>query len=384
MLRVVLSRPEFVALIGKLQNIVPIKPSIPITANVLLQAQGGQLILSATDLSLSMQASIEAKVLEEGVLALPGRRLFQLVRELTTPVVEIRAEGTASASILAGSSHFKIQGAAPEEFPTFPHLSRELSFTLGAGQLKELLSRTSFSVSRDETKPMLGAVLLQCQAGSVSFMSTDGKRLSRVFTQVHYEGEGVTSHAIPLKVVEEMTHLLDLKEEPVTINLSADKIALEAGPVQFVGKLMAGQYPNVGRIIPQKRETPIALHREELTALLRQLSLFLSKDTTSVRFSLLPGELHLSIDSSEMGEGKVLMPANYSGEPIHVAFNPHYFLDVLRLMKNETVDFHIAGSHQPGLLTDSPTAEFVVMPMRFAEANASAQKEMEYGNLSQQ
>ena len=144
----------------------------------------------------------------------------------------------------------------------------------------------------------------------------------------------------------------------------SDKIAVEASNTILITKLLAGQFPDVSRIIPEKQATPIALHREELISLLKQVSLFTADSSSSVRFSFTTGALHLSANSGEIGEGVVTMPVNYGGEKLEIAFNPYYFLEILRHSKDETVDFSISNAYNPCLITDSSNARFVLMPMR--------------------
>lgn len=366
-MKFLLPKPVLVSLIGKIQNIISPKPALPILANILLEAIDDQLILSATDLTVSMRAHSEVKVVEEGAITLPARRFFQLVRELTAPQVEIHASSPEIAFINAGSSHFKIHGMHKSEFPTLPDFSDGAVFIMSAKALKDLLSRTSFAAARDDSRQVLNGVLLQNQNGQTAFIGTDGKRLAKVQASSVLTGpEGATSYILPLKAVEEMIRLLDVGEDPVKLTLMADKAALEVNSIVLITKLLSGQYPDVSRVIPDKK-TSVALHREELISLLRQVSLFTSESSNSVLFSFTTGNLHLSATSGEIGEGKVNMPVNYAGERLDIAFNPHYFLDILRHSNDETVDFTITDPYNPGLVTDSTSAQFVIMPMRRPE-----------------
>lgn len=364
-MKVIISRLELVALIGKLQSVVAAKPSMPILANILVEAMDDQLIISATDLTVSMRAYAEAKVLEEGAITLPARRFFQLVRELTAPQVEIHATTPEVAMINAGSSHFKIHGMHKSEFPSLPDMAEGLQFPMTSTHLKELLFRSSFAAARDDSRQILNGICLSNASQTATFVGTDGKRLAKIHAEIELPQDQTGSYIIPLKAVEEMIRMLDTKdEEPAKVILTADKIALEFKSTTLISKLLSGQYPDVNRVIPQVQTTPISLHREELISLLRQVSLFLSESSHSVRFTFSDGELHLSATSGEIGEGKVQMPVNYGGEKLEIAFNPSYFIDILRHSKDETVNFNITDSYNPGLITDSSTAQFVIMPMR--------------------
>ncbi len=364
-MKVIISRLELLNLIGKIQNVVPSKPAMPVLANVLIEAMDDQLIISATDLTVSMRVYSQAKVVQEGGITLPARRFFQLVRELTAPQVEIHALSPDVATINAGTSHFKVHGMHKNEFPALPNLSEGTQFSIPTSALKELLSRTAFAAARDDSRQVLNSLLLHNVNQTATFTGTDGKRLARIHSGIILPQEFDGSHLIPLKAVEEIIRMLEIKEEEnATLTLMADKIAIELKSTTLISKLLSGQFPDVSRVIPEKKEQPISLHREELISLLRQVSLFTPDSNSPVRFSFSTGELHLSATSGEIGEGKVNMPVNYAGEKLEIAFNPTFFLDILRHSKDETVQFSISDSYNPGLITDSTTAQFVIMPMR--------------------
>ncbi len=363
-MKLVISRIELASLVAKIQSIVPAKPALPILSNVLLEAVDDQIILSATDLTVSMRAFAEAKIEQEGAITLPAKRFFQLVRELTAEYVEIHAATSDAAYINAGSSHFKMSGMHKSEFPALPDLSGGVGLTLENAVLREMLTRSSFAAARDDNRQVLNGILLQKAGNLAVFVGTDGKRLAKIVTSIESAAESTSSYVLPLKAVEEMVKLLDNKEASSRLTFMPDKIAIEAGSITLISKLLTGQYPDVARVIPKKSEAPIMLHREELISLLRQVALFTSDSSSAVRFAFAPGELHLSAMSGDIGEGKVSMAVNYGGPKLEVAFNPAYFLDILRHSKDETVQFTLADSFNPGLITDSSSAEFVIMPMR--------------------
>ncbi len=364
-MKAIVSQPELAAVVGRIQSIISQKPAIPILANLLIEACDGALWLSASDLTVSVRVSVQAKVLEEGAITLPARRFFQLLRELTMPQITIETNGSEIASIEAGPSHFKIHGMRKSEFPQLPDLTGGLKLDVESSLLKSLLSRTAFAAAaREEDRQMLSGVSIQSQGGVATFIGTDGKRLARLKADVDLSKEAPGSYVIPIKAVEEIVKMLDGKEPSVHLTLMQDKIGVESGRVLLVSKLLSGQYPDVSRVIPKRTPQSISLHREELIALLRQVALFTSESSSSVRFSFSPGSLQLSAMSGEIGEGKVSMPVHYNGPKIDIAFNPGFFLDILRHSEDETVNFDITDPYNPGLITDSTSAEFVIMPMR--------------------
>lgn len=369
-MKAVISKIDLVNLIGKIQSIVAAKPAIPILSNVLIEAVDDQLIVSATDLTVSMRCYVDAKVVEEGSIALPARRFFQLVRELTSPQVKISAQTNEVAEITTGTSVFKINGMNKAEFPALPDLTGSPEIALSSSSLKEMFSKTSFSAAREDSRYMLNGVQVQIANQKATFIGTDGKRLAKTFANVVIDPSITGTYVIPLKAVEEMIKMLDESDTEVHLTLAHDKIALESGSLTLITKLLSGQYPDVERVIPAKLGQNFAIHREELMSLLRQISLFTSETSSSVRFSFETGQLHLAAMSSDIGEGRVSMPVDYAGPKLEIAFNPYFFLDILRHSKDETVRFGLNDPHNPGLITDSTQAIFVIMPMRLNDAPA--------------
>ncbi|HSX26809.1 MAG TPA: DNA polymerase III subunit beta [Chlamydiales bacterium] len=369
-MKAVISKIDLVNLIGKIQSIVASKPAIPILSNVLIEAIDDQLVVNATDLTVSMRCYVEAKVVEEGAIALPARRFFQLVRELTSPQIKISAQTNEIAEITTGTSVFKINGMNKGEFPTLPDLSGSLEIVLRNAILKEMLSKTAFSAAREDSRYMLNGVQVQIAQQKATFIGTDGKRLAKISSAVAIDPSIQGTYVIPLKAVEEMIKMLDDSDTQVSLNLAHDKVSLESGPLTLITKLLSGQYPDVERVIPAKIGQNFAIHREELMSLLRQISLFTSETSSSVRFSFETGQLHLAAMSNDIGEGRVSMPVDYSGPKLEIAFNPFFFLDILRHSKDETFRFGLNDPHNPGLITDSTQALFVIMPMRLNDAPA--------------
>jgi DNA polymerase-3 subunit beta len=365
-MKVSISRTELVNLIGKIQSVVPSKPAIPILSNILIEAVDSQLIVSATDLTVSMKAFIDARVFKEGSITLPARRFFQLVRELTTPIVELEIQDSGIAIITSGSSHFKLHGMNKAEFPALPDFSSASHFTVESALLKDMLSRTAFAAAKDDSRQILNGIYTEVLDNVLTFIGTDGKRLAKVYNEIPFEAAKKTHFVIPLKAVEEMIRILD-DDQKAKFTMMPDKVALEVGSLCLITKLLAGQYPDVGRIFPDKTSMKVInLHKEELTTLLRQVSLFTSELSHSVRFTFQSGQLKLQAVSNDIGEGKVSMPVDYSESKLDIAFNPYFFIDILKHCKDETASFGVTDSYNPGLITDSSSAQYVIMPMRLS------------------
>lgn len=362
-MKFVISRNELSNLIRKIQNVVPQNAPIPILSHFLIEAEDDQLIFTATDLTVGTRCSIPAKIYEKGSLSIPSKRFFQLVRELTDQNIEVAAADSEMAEIKAGSSRFRLHGMDKEEYPALPDLKEAAKFTLPSAELKEMFYRTAFAVSKEDNRYVLTGVLMQIENGRAIFVGTDGKRLAKTEIEIPLPSEFSGEFILPLKAVDEMMKILG-DEETATVYLTDDKVAVESGNTLLVTKLLSGDYPDFEQVIASESEVGMTLHREELITLLRQISLFTNDSSHSVRFTFLPGELVLTANCADVGEGKVSMPVNYTGKKIEIAFNPFFFLDILRHSKDETVNLGISDSYNPGIITDSSKSLFIIMPMR--------------------
>lgn len=376
-MKFVISTQELNYLINKCQNVVAQKQTIPILSNFMIEAINDELIITATDLTVGIRCFTEAKILEEGATTLPAKRFAQLIKELKSPNVEIFTNANEVTEVIANSSRFKLNGMNKNEFPSLPDIKDAAQFKVKQSDLKEMLFRTAFAVSREDNRYVLTGVFVQIENGVATFVGTDGKRLAKAYTKIEMDHSFKGSYIVPLKAVEEI--LKNLEDEGMaTVYLMNDKIAVESTNTMIITKLLSGDYPDVNRVIPQNPEFNVPLHREELMTLLKQVSLFTADTNHSVRFTFVDGELKLSANTMEIGEGKVSMPVNYMGQKLEIAFNPGFFLDILRHSKNETVTIGVTDAYNPGIITDykelshSEKTEgssplFVLMPMRLNE-----------------
>lgn len=375
-MKFVIPTQEFNYLISKCLNVVSQKATIPILSNLLIEAHNGILSITATDLTVGIRCFTEAQILEEGSTTLPAKRLSQLVRELTSVNLELKTNEHEIAEITADGSHFRLNGMSKNEFPALPELEETQHFSIKQSSLKNVLQQTSFAVSRDDNRFVLTGVFLHISNGLATFIGTDGKRLSRTMLPVTIDTSFTGNFVIPLKAIEEAQKNLSEEESDAKIYLMSDKIAIETPNTIIISKLLVGDYPDISRVIPESTECSVTLHRDELMTLLRQVALFAQENNHAARFTFNQGELHLDAASMEVGEGKVSMPANYQGPKLEIAFNPNYFLDILRHSKGETITLGISDSFSPGIVVDqdmvplvAATASplFVLMPMRLNE-----------------
>lgn len=362
-------------LINKIQYIIPLKPTIAIVSNFLLEASNDELILTATDLMVGVRCNAEAEIAEEGAIVLP-KKFAQVIKEIVSPTVEISSNENNIVTIKSGASHFKLNGMSKTLFPDLPNLIDAPSFQLDQQTFKELLSNTSFAVSKEDTRYALTGVLMDITNGRAIFAGTDGKRLARSFIQTSIDPSFANQSVIPIKAIEEIAK--NLKEEgTLNISITSDKIAVEANDTLIVTKLLSGDYPDINLFINQKLDISITLHKEELSTILRQISLFTIDTHHSARFVFSDSELTISASTATLGEGSSSMPVNYHGPRLEIAFNPGFFLDILRHCQQEIVTLFLADPYNPGIIIDGETpldsfqeaqSLYLLMPMRLPES----------------
>jgi len=372
-MKFLMSRNELSGLVNGLQNIVAQRTPMPILSNILVEADGDKVIFTATDLTVGVRCSGTAKVSKSGATTLPAKRFSQLLKELSVSYVEISANDKEVSQIVTESASFRLNGMPRADFPVLPDLAGAQSIVVKQRDLKEALYRTAFAVSKEENRYVLTGVSFSVTENAALFVGTDGKRMARTVIPVQGEDGLTYSCIIPSKAVDEFWKNISDSDEDATIYLMADKIAVEVNDKIVMTKLLSGEYPEVERVIPQKVDTVIALHREELGTLLRQVSLFIADGNASVRFALENGELLLAATTADIGEGKVSMPVNYDGPKFEIAFNPHFFLDILRHSKGEFMYMGFQDAFNPVVLSDVefaasldplPTPLFILMPLR--------------------
>lgn len=372
-----MTTPELNYIISKCLNVVSQKATIPILSNLLIEVQNGVLTVTATDLTVSIRCSTEVNVIEEGATTLPAKKFGQLVRELTAMNVEVKTGSNEITEVSANDSRFRLHGMNKAEFPSLPDLQGAMKFTVKQGELKDVLFRTTFAVSREDNRFVLTGVYMHVADSKATFAGTDGKRLSRSHLPINIDPSFSGKFVIPLKASEEILKNLTDEGEAI-VYLMDDKIAVETNNTTIISKLLTGDYPDIDRIIPASARHLFSLHREELITLLRQVSLFANENEQQhvARFTFSDGELKLAANAMQVGEGKVSMPVNYKGDKLEIAFNPTFFLDVLRHSKGEAVTMGISDPFNPGIITDQDLSNlsikdvsplFVLMPMRLNE-----------------
>lgn len=347
----------------RVQNVVSARTTLPILSNVLIQAEKEGLCLTTTDLDVGVRCKIEADVVKTGCTTLPARKLFAILREVATLDIDLDVDDKNAASIRCGSSFYKIIGLPAEEFPRFPLPEDGKSLQLEQNALRDLLKRTAYASSTDETRYVLNGVLMSFKQEKLTVVATDGRRMALAEAEVAAPSGKETEFILPTKAVAELQRLLGDKGD-AKLTVSESQIIMDLGQTVLVSKLIEGTYPNYRQVIPTEAKERVTMEREPLLGALHRASILSSEKSQSVKLSFAKNLLTITATTPEVGEAKETMAINYKGKELNIAFNPVYLMDPLRNLDADEVILELTDELSPGVLKINAPFLYVLMPMR--------------------
>jgi DNA polymerase-3 subunit beta len=345
------------------QNVVGSRSTLPILSNVLLSAEKDKLWLTTTNLDVSVRCGIEANVSRAGATTLPVRRMAGIVRELNDGDIEIESDDKDLTTLTNGSSYFKIIGISEEEFPPVSKAEGEYGYKMDQGAFKEMLRKTAYAASADETRYVLNGVLLSFRGGKLTVVATDGRRLALVEHEVEVPRETEAELILPSKAVSELHHTLHDQGE-LRIYAKNTQVMFHFGDVQIVSKLIEGTYPNYRQVIPAQCEERVTLERESLLAALRRVALLSTDKTMATKLTFGKNKLTILMSTPDIGEARETLPIKYTGRELTVAFNPDFMMDPLKNLTTDEVFIEMTDEMSPGVIKCDIPFLYVLMPMR--------------------
>ena len=362
-----ITKEQIIAGLQAVQNVVSTRTTLPILSNVLMRAEGSHLEFTATDLDVTVACKVEAKVAKPGATTLPVKKLFGIVRELNGEI-EIEVDDKNVASVRSGSSFFKINGLAADEFPPLPKFKDDKKVSLPQENIRAMIKKTSFAVSTDESRYVLNGLFVSLKEGKMTVVATDGRRLALVDEEVDISEKSSGEFIVPAKAVTELNRLLQTTgdvELKFGENQASFALKDEKGfSVLLITKLIEGNYPNYRQVIPGEAKERIALVREELVQALRRAEIMTSEKANSVRLTFGRNVLTITANSPEVGEARETIAINYKGKELAIAFNPRYLIDPLTALAEDEVFIELIDELSPGVLKINGPFLYVVMPMR--------------------
>jgi DNA polymerase-3 subunit beta len=364
------SKSDLVRELSLSQGVVEKRTTIPILSNVLLEAAGERLVLTATDLELGIRSSCPARVVKEGAGTIPARRLLDYVRLLPDADLTVKFQENQWSSLICGRSRTRIAGMSRESFPELPAMPEALT-ELPVGMLSSMISQTIFAISAEESRFTLNGALMVLKPDAVTMVATDGHRLAMVEKQ--QEVSGITNlyrALLPKRAMSEILKLAQETEPGATLRFAGDEnhLFFQFGDRLLISRKLTGNFPDFERVLPKEHANHITIKRDELRAAIERVSQFADERSRAIRLQVAPGEIRVYSSLSETGESEESLPVAYDGAEVEIGFNAQYLVDFCRAVPEEDVRFyfkdgHCAGELRPGA-DATYTYRYVVMPMR--------------------
>jgi DNA polymerase-3 subunit beta len=366
-MKATIERATLLKSLGHVQSVVERRNTIPILSNVLLEArEDGSIRLMATDLDLQVDESVPANVTQPGATTISAHTLFDIVRKLPegSQVELTAAEG--KMQVVAGRSRFNLSTLPRDDFPVIAEGELPTRFELPAATLRQIIEKTRFAISTEETRYYLMGIFLHVIDEQMRAAATDGHRLARVTVPKPDGADGMPDVIIPRKAVAELYRLLEELDGTVEISLSPTKIRFGLGNAILTSKLIDGTFPDYNRVIPTGNDKLLKLDPKSFSAGVDRVSTIASEKTRAVKISVERDKVTLSVTSPENGVATEELAADYGSDGIEIGFNARYLLDILGEIDGDTVEVHLADAAAPTLLreNDKSNALYVLMPMR--------------------
>ncbi len=369
-----IEKSELLKALGRIQAIVEKRNSMPILANVLIEAENrngeDSLQFSATDLEVGIRSLQSIQMEKAGALTVAAKKFFEIVRELPDEKVLLESTANSYLDIRCGRSHFTLAGTAAEEYPTLPEFSPEQTVSLPSELLSGMIERTMYAASVDETRYNLNGVYFEVQQelGKIRMVATDGHRLAMVDRAVDVDLKGLQGGVIiPRKGLGELKRLLDEDDtHEVEIAFEGNNGFARKGEVTLAMRLIEGEFPDYNQVIPSKPGIQLILDTERISRALRRVVLLSSERSRAVKLEISEGEAVLTSNNPDLGDARDELDIDYAGDGVSIGFNARYVLDALSSLHTKEIRLGLQGDLSPAVLvpTNDEEALAVVMPMR--------------------
>jgi len=351
--------------IQTVQNAITQKSSLPILANVLLESSATELKLTATDLDIGICAMIPVVSGEEGALTIPAKKFFDIVRSLPDgSEVRMSIKKNNSITIKAGKAQFRIIGLPREDFPALPLFEDKDSITIPQETLKKMLNLTDFAISKDDSRHVLTGTLMVVKGEKITLVATDGRRMAIVEEKLPQKTLIERTVVVPIKTMQEIKRLLG-EGGDVKILFSDNQILFSFASSFVISRLLEGEFPDYGKVIPKRSSQVVAIAREDFLSAARRISILTDQDSQAVKLSIQKNKVTISKNTPYLGEAKEEIDANFNGEKeIEIGFNPRYLIDVLKNLEDDKIEFEVNDFNKPGVIRKGEEYVYVVLPMQ--------------------
>lgn len=370
-MKITVDQKDLLKSLQGISAVVPSKTSLPILSTFLLETRGdGKITLTANDLDVSLTQTLNCETSGPGSVAIPGKKFFEIARSLPDDKVVIEVDGE-HISIKCRRSRFKMTGKSADEFPKLPNQKAAVTFPIGAALLDKMITKSSYAVSTDLTRPSLCGVLWEIKKGTLAMVATDGHRLAKV------ELPGATSAGEEKDVIVSPKALniyrsLVADMDSVHVSLAENHVTFDLGDSVIYSRLLEGPFPDYNQVIPKKNTRKLTVSREELTDACRRVSILSSAITHQVKLVVEDDRLTLSVKTPDVGEAVEEVTCSYNSPKMEIGYNARYLLDILRTIESPDVSFLLDRNDNAGVVTPELDGEelkhqCLLMPLRLSD-----------------
>jgi len=361
--------------VSTVQNVAQSKIANPIVENILLIAEENQVLFIGTNLTQTVRCTMEANVRKPGQIAIPGRYMGNLVRELAQGPVSISLK-RSRLQIKSGKSEYRLGGVPAEEFPPFLPLSEGETVLFTSAELKEVIRRTIFCTSTEKARFELDGIKVEGFEKQIVFISTDGRRLSKVILNRESELAERVEALVPTRTWQEWNRVSP-EGQAVQVTFAANKIMFEAGDVTLLSSLLGDNFPPYEQIIPGSFSKEVVINRSAFETAVRRACVLASESTNQVILEILGAEMVVRGESQELGEAKDVIEVQYEGEPLDVSYKGDYILDFLKSSSTERISIKLNDAVSPAGCCEFEKEGYlhVIMPMKIQKVETGEQAE---------
>jgi DNA polymerase III subunit beta len=352
------------------QGIVERKNTIPILANVLMDASDGEVRFLATDLEVGLRSKCAATVSKPGSLTLPAKKLYEIVKAL--PDTDIRiSQDKSGVKVAADRFDSRMQTLPKEDFPSLPQSGGAATATIPSAAMKEMVGKTQFAITGEDTRFFLNGAQFVLRPESMSLVATDGHRLALV--TVKRDGKAKkdaeeNKAILPKKTLGELGRLLGEGDGDITYERGENHMFFEVGGRTLISRMIDGQFPAYERVIPKGNDKHIEFERDRLTNAVKRVALLANERSRSVKFQIDKGKVDVTSSSPELGEAHETLPVDYNGAAMQICFNAQYVLDFLSAVTTDVVALELKDEVSQAVMmpvgAEGYDYTYVIMPMR--------------------
>ncbi|HRY30139.1 MAG TPA: DNA polymerase III subunit beta [Elusimicrobiota bacterium] len=350
------------------QNAISPRSTLPVLSNILMESTGEGLRMSSTDLEVGIRCFVKADVKTGGATTVPARTLGEFLRTLDDGQdLDIKVDESQKMEIRSGKDRCVLMGLPKDDYPVLPEFSQERAFSVNQNTLREMIRKTSFAVSTDETRYVLNGVDFIVDKGKITLVSTDGRRLAYVQRDCG-DKKAVANAIIPTKAVNELARILtgDEKDGVVQIGFTENQVTFNYKGTVVLSRLIEGHFPNFEQVIPKSHDSQIKFNTRKLLLATQRAAVGTLEKGGSVRYSLTKGKLQISASAQGRVEVESELEAAYTGAPFAIAFNPAYLVDMFRVLETDDVLLELTTPLNPAVIrpVGDEHYKYVVMPMQ--------------------